>query len=551
MSATAILRSPRFQICCLLVFFLGLWLTAWLPVFSFTFHDDDGHVMRVALSYPWHTFLTDPAAYQELSTAHYMPWVLWSYQLDLGLAGDANPDIFFIHQWLSLTVLILLISLLAWRIAGRYQAGVIALLLLLTHPSLFQLLTENYTRHYVEGGISITVSSLALLQWWRTAQARWLGLCLFFYALAVLAKEIYLIVPLLYFWLPQFQLSWVNLRRITGLIAGYFCIAVAYLLLRQTLLSTVGGGMEGMSLQPLLTEVFQGLTNVTTWFTAQNMLVLSATLLALVLSQSRLKLSFFLILASAFLILPSIFAPHMWRSPEEHAARILLSSYLFLILFTAVTLPIGFAHYRQRFTEQTQTRLVIISLLFVFSWGVWGSVQNHARAEKTQQSANDLITNALLTVPVTYDALVAPKGFVMGELHWTVRYFHGSTPELLWLEQDIVQRLQTGKRVGYVDPACHCVKLLETPPQHCQTYLPSDAIQAVFRYEISGQLMWDIQLQGRTGEAGVFFIDRQHVAPLRAFTARVSRARQGEPYRFYFTGETGECWVSPIYHINF
>ncbi|ALG68019.2 hypothetical protein [Beggiatoa leptomitoformis] len=539
----AILRSPLVQVCCLITLFCVVWMSGWLPAVTLTFHDDDAHVMRVALSYAWHTFLTNPAAYQELSTAHYMPWVLWSYQIDLWLAGDANPLVFLIHQALSLSILISLISVLAWRVAERYSAGMIALLLLLTHPTLFQLLTENYTRHYVEGGISITLSTLGLLQWWQTARARWWWLCLGFYALAVLAKEIYLIVPLLYFWLPQFSFSWTNIKRISGLMFGYFCVAVAYLFLRQMMLSTVGGGMEGIALLPLLVEVWQGLAQVTQWFVEQNVAVLVAVVCAVVFGKSRFAVVLWLIITLIFLMFPAVFAPHLWRSPSEHAARILLLSYLFLTLFSAVQLAKSPIIHRVSF--------IYSGIILLFLWGVFVAVQNHTYAQKAENSTNQLIVNALLASPPVYDALVAPKGFVMGELHWTVRYFRGSSPELLWLEQDTIQRLQTGKTVGYIDEGCHCLKRLETTPQQCRVYLPSDAIQAIFRYEPSGQLMWDIQLNGRKGEAGVFFLDRQHVAPLRAFTARVSRARQGEEYRFYFTGDNGECWVSPIQKIVF
>ena len=177
---------------------IGLACLLWWPAVKGTFRDDDAHIMLIALRHHPLSFVQEPTAYQELSTAHYTPWVLWSYASDLLLAGDVAYVTFLAHQTVSQLCLIILSLIVAARLAPKEVsciAGFLAALLLLSDRSLGATVQQFYTRHYLEGLSLCLVALLAVRHYWVSGRlwSYWLGLLAF--AAALLAKEVFLALP--------------------------------------------------------------------------------------------------------------------------------------------------------------------------------------------------------------------------------------------------------------------------------------------------------------------------------------------------------------------
>lgn len=528
----------------LIIAIIVIWYWYSHPIFELTFKDDDAHIMRVALSYPWYAFLLEPNAYQELSSAHYTPWVLWSYQLDLFLGNGINPQIFHIHQWLAITLLIFLLSLLAWRITKQVTAAIIVSLLLIINPSIFQLLTENYTRHYVEGAISIILSALAALAWIDSKKWFWWFLAIIAYAVSLLCKEIYLIVLILFFWLPALQT-----RQSYSLFIAWAGVIIAYLWLRSQMLNTFGGGMMGIDIFLLLSVVQAGINNVIEWLLQNHLPIIFATIIALIVSTHRLKIFTFLIFSLILILIPAIFAPHAWRDTAIHANRIFILFYLFLALFSAVKLvnsslsrwwlPI-FSHIGK-----------YVALIGLSVWAYRTGINNQVYIKAQKESYSSLMVNELLNNPPSYDALVVKSGFQLGELDWVIRHFRSNGIDLLLTELDVLQQYNLGRRIGQFNPACNCIELVTQSPNKCKYSLADELFQSNFEYnQEQGSIHWSLTYSNLQGEAGIIFLDRHFIIPMPFFSGRLVRPRLDETYRFYFIGLQDDCWLSPIKVIN-
>jgi hypothetical protein len=556
------------------IFLAITWCAYSVPILELTFKDDDAHVMRVALSYPWYAFLTQPLAYQEVSTAHYMPGVLWSYQFDLWLAPDVNPRIFYIHQWLAVTTLIILITLLARQLVLflRTLVAVIIFTLLVLNPSIFSLLMENYTRHYVEGGISIILSLMAANTWRRRGKPIWLLVATVFYALSLLYKEIYLIAAFLYLWLPWFR-TW----RAKDLFISFAAVTLIYIQLRGYMLNTFGGGMKDMDLAELLLIAYNGLPNLFDWFVTNHyaiLIVLGISFLTSLLvfirrfllygklrwdDMPRWKRFFYLLLSCLLILLPALFAPHVWQETASSANRIFILLYIFLALFATVTLVenitslvlpyffcISDVEKKSYFIKFSAFLVILTILLRLFQF-------LHKPIEKVYQSAINeqnssaqaVITKALLKQPADYDAIFPGTGYLLGELHWVIHQQRGDGIDLLLTYQEVAERYQANQRIGYFEPTCRCMKLMTALPTRCQQWLPENSFNTQFAYQ-EEKVSWSTDAAKMPGESGIIFLDRHLALPVPIFSARLARVRTGERYRFYYLGEEGKCWLSAV-----
>jgi len=521
---------------------IGLWYWYSYPAFELTFKDDDAHIMRVALSYPWYAFITEPFAYQELSTAHYTPWVLWSYQFDLFLANTISPNIFHVHQWIAISLLIALISVLAYRLSRKRIAAIIAILLLISNPSIFQLLTENYTRHYIEGAIAMSLSILATLIWIDTKKWKWGLISIICYIFSLLCKEIYVIVPLLCLGLPALKS-----RQSISLLIAWFVITIAFLWLRSQMLSTFGGGMQGTNILALLSIVQSNMLNVIKWLIHNHLPIIIATCLALIVSVQRLKTLIFLVIGLALIFSPALFAPHVWRDPTIHANRIFILVPLFLTLFAAVKLA-NF-QYHSLIYYKIGKILALISLLI---WTYRTGLSNRDFVKMQVKSSNDVIVKELLKDNSSYNALILPPHFKSGELHWVIQYFQRKPIDLLLTEQDVLKQYLAGHKIGQFDEICQCIKPVTETPEKCQHFLDekNEQFKTVFNYYKDGFVHWRLTYPNPSRESGIILLDRHLVIPVPLFSQRIARARSGERYRFYFIGLDKNCWLSPIQTIN-
>lgn len=183
---------------------------------------DDPQLVLEAQRQPLAAVFFDPAEYVHLAAHTFVPLQLVSYKIDL-LFG-VRPVVFYAHQLLALTLaVVLLFFVLRQHVDERYAAAGAALFAA-SWAATYAVRTLMI-RHYVEG----LVLALAALLAWR----RWPVLASVVYLCAMLAKEVYAPLPLVFaliereprkrFVAPALALGvWFVWRwRMTQLIGGY------------------------------------------------------------------------------------------------------------------------------------------------------------------------------------------------------------------------------------------------------------------------------------------------------------------------------------------
>lgn len=230
---------------------LGLLLlsfTAHLSALSGWWLSDDPQVLVQAERYAPGEYFFVPEVWRYLSASNFTPLVTLSFEADLALAG-LEPRWFYAHQVMALT----LAAILLYLLLAPYTGGLLAFFsaaLLLVSPQAIVAARTLMVRHYVEG---LVFALLALLLW-RAGRAKrrdaafglLAGLA---YLLAILAKEVYLGIPLIMLWESRGAGErWVTiLRRILPVVVA----GVGYGVWRLLMLGTVGGYGDTASLLEL------------------------------------------------------------------------------------------------------------------------------------------------------------------------------------------------------------------------------------------------------------------------------------------------------------
>lgn len=158
--------------------------------------DDAAHLLFVS-KYSIAQYFLIPKVMYEQSFANVTPWNALTYDINLALFGP-RPQYFYVHQLISLW----LASVALFWLARKYMTGVWAILaaiLFIASGSSAHIAQELMTGHYVEGLLFATLSIGCLCQP-SSAWKYWLSV--FFYVLAVNCKEVYVLLPLLLFFLP-------------------------------------------------------------------------------------------------------------------------------------------------------------------------------------------------------------------------------------------------------------------------------------------------------------------------------------------------------------
>ena len=205
---------------------LGTWFT----------HDDFFHFRWVARHTPVE-ILGGREAMRELPNKMVTPLYFLSVDIDHQLAGwDARP--YRIHQLVSWATFAaaLYLTLRLWR--TRFEALAASAIGIL-HPALNGLVPFLITRHYLEG----LILALAATATWTVAVRRsaspvaWSVVSALSYAGAMLAKEVFVPLPLVLLSLPEG--GW---RRRLRSLAPHAIAFIAYLLYRRWLLEEWFGG---------------------------------------------------------------------------------------------------------------------------------------------------------------------------------------------------------------------------------------------------------------------------------------------------------------------
>lgn len=198
---------------------------------------DDPQVLVQAVRQSPREYFFVPDAWQYLSASNFTPLVTLSFETDLALAG-LRPWFFYLHQILALTLAIVLLFLYLQPYAGSL-AAFLGSAVFAVSPQAVLAARTLMVRHYVEG---LVLSLIALLLW-RRGRLRpslvWSVLAATAYLLAVLAKEVYALVPLLM--LLDSRLNGESWRSIFRRIIPTVLAGLVYLAWRVSILGSAGG----------------------------------------------------------------------------------------------------------------------------------------------------------------------------------------------------------------------------------------------------------------------------------------------------------------------
>lgn len=213
---------------------------------------DDPQILLAAQQFsPW-AYCFDPTVWQQVSAAHFTPWMVLSLDLDLWLFGDECAGYYW-HQATSFCLLVgVLFVTMRHILPQRPLAAYFTVLLFLASPAVHVTFEQLMARHYVEGLIFILLAWLGY-QWAQQRQR--IGYALLgaiCYLLAACSKEIFVPWVLLLPWLGA--APW---RQRLGILAPFAVAAALYALWRIDMLGTPVGGYAHQT--PWLTLAYQTL----------------------------------------------------------------------------------------------------------------------------------------------------------------------------------------------------------------------------------------------------------------------------------------------------
>jgi hypothetical protein len=203
--------------------------------------DDDPQVLLQAyLSSPLGV-LFRPAVWKTLSASNFTPLVTISFDADLAVAG-LRPRFFYFHQLLAVFLAAVLLERLLRRFV-RPMLSIAGAAIFLVAPQTVLAVRMLMVRHYIEG---LALSLGALILWDRAIvedsprlRRMFAGAAAVLYLIAMLAKEVYAPLPLLFIAIALIR--GVSLRRGFALIAPAIVAAIVYVPWRLAMLGSVGG----------------------------------------------------------------------------------------------------------------------------------------------------------------------------------------------------------------------------------------------------------------------------------------------------------------------
>lgn len=154
---------------------------------------DDPQLLFGAMRFGVADHFTSPAAWQQQSSANFVPMLAFAMEVDYGLFG-VEPRGFYAHHLLVFAAAI--VAVYAWlrRFTTPLVAAMAAGAIALARPS-FTVASLLMDRHYAEG---LLFSTLALILFGRSHERPWRAVAAtLFYLVACLEKEIFVPLPLL------------------------------------------------------------------------------------------------------------------------------------------------------------------------------------------------------------------------------------------------------------------------------------------------------------------------------------------------------------------
>lgn len=196
---------------------------------------DSPILLAQAISFSPLEYFTSPSKYQFLTYNNLTPWVTLSWDVDYALFQlDALG--YRIHHLVSLIAMAGIAYAVLYRTTGSILNASLFTFAIITAPATCAVLDDLVNRHYLEGMIFCLLSFLCAHTYNRKPALVWLVLSVFLYALSTTAKEVFIPLPGILFFL--FAGSF---KRKVSLILPYAVVLMGYLVWRLHMLSGSGG----------------------------------------------------------------------------------------------------------------------------------------------------------------------------------------------------------------------------------------------------------------------------------------------------------------------
>lgn len=180
-------------------------------------------------------YFTSPSAYDFLSYNNFTPLATFSWDIDYTLF-DLNETAFRAHQILALLALLALIYRVLLLATNSIVVTTLFCFGIMNLPATYAVLDNLVNRHYIEGMIFALLSYLTFKRYDQQGHIGWLLLSVICYGVAASAKEVYLPLPGLLFFLQSGSV----VKRIYSMIP-YALMLGAYLALRVYMIGGSGG----------------------------------------------------------------------------------------------------------------------------------------------------------------------------------------------------------------------------------------------------------------------------------------------------------------------
>lgn len=196
---------------------------------------DSPILLAQAVQYSPLEYFTSPHAYSFLSYNNFTPLVTASWDVDYTLFG-LEPQGFRIHQLIALGILLGLIYLLLYQLSNSVLSTTLFCFTAMTMPSAYFVLDVMVNRHYIEGMIFSIMCFMLFTRYCRGGGIVWLLASAACYAVSITAKEVYIPLPGILFFLYEGNF----LQRVRRILPFAITLAL-YLGLRLYIIGGAGG----------------------------------------------------------------------------------------------------------------------------------------------------------------------------------------------------------------------------------------------------------------------------------------------------------------------
>jgi len=211
----------------------GFLLSGW-------WYSDDTEIIAFAAAHSPAGYLSDPQIWQSFSPFNLVPWILLSLKIDVMLAGF-TPYFYYLHQIMALSVVALALFAVLNLYVGQKIFSVAGVLIFLLHPATLAVASWISTRQYLEGLGFGLFGAYCFVKGIRNNRRMLIFISALFYAIASMAKEVYVPLPLLLILLPEKDIK-ARIKHALPL----FAVTGLYVIYRSWMLgnNTLGGYSE-------------------------------------------------------------------------------------------------------------------------------------------------------------------------------------------------------------------------------------------------------------------------------------------------------------------